>query len=93
MKGLLYERGQDMEILLVLVTALACYLCFTAGAKIGQAVSKGEEIKLPAPPNPLEAIREHKDKKKADEEAERLNTILHNIDNYDGTSRGQKDVP
>lgn len=82
-----------MEFLLVAITALACYLCFTTGAKIGQQVQKGEEIKLPEPPNPLEAIREHKEKKKAEAEAERLNTILQNIDNYDGTSRGQKDVP
>lgn len=81
-----------MEILLVAVTALSCCLCFIAGAKIGQSVRKGEDIKLPAP-DPIKAIREHKDKKKADEEAERRSVILQNIENYDGTSRNQKDVP
>ena len=81
-----------MEILLVAITALACYLCFVKGAEIGQKVSKGEEIELPSV-NPIKAIREHKDKKKADEEQERLNVIMQNIENYDGTSRNQKEVP
>lgn len=79
-------------VLIVLAVGFMCLACFIAGAKVGQAVSKGEEIKLPAP-DPMKAIREHKDKKKADEEASRLKIIMDNIDNYDGTSRGQKDVP
>ena len=78
--------------LIVLVTGALCVACFFIGAKVGQTVSKGEEIKLPAP-DPIKAIREHKDKIKADEEQNRLNIIMQNIENYDGTSRGQKDVP
>ncbi len=78
--------------LIVLVVGFMCLACFIAGAKVGQKVSKGEEIKLPSP-DPMKAIREHKDKKKADEEAKRLEVIFQNIDNYDGTSRNQKDVP
>lgn len=78
--------------LIVLVVGFMCLACFIAGAKVGQKVSKGEEIELPSP-DPLKAIREHKDKKKADEESKRLEVIMQNIDNYDGTSRNQKDVP
>lgn len=79
-------------VLIVLVTGALCVACFFVGAKVGQKVSKGEEIKLPSP-DPIKAIREHKDKKKADNESKRLEVIMQNIDNYDGTSRGQKDVP
>ena len=78
--------------LIILFVGLMCLACFIAGAKVGQAVSKGEEIKLPSP-DPFKAIREHKDKVKADEESKRLEVIMQNIDNYDGTSRNQKDVP
>lgn len=81
------------QILLIAVTALASYLCFTTGAKIGQQIQKGEDIKLPTPPDPLKAIREQKERKKAAAEQERIDTILQNIDNYDGTDRNQKDVP
>lgn len=78
--------------LIVLFVVMGCLACFIVGAKVGQTASKGEEIKLPAP-DPIKAIREHKDKKKTDEESKRLEVIMQNIDNYDGTSRGQKDVP
>lgn len=81
-----------MEILLVLFTALACISSFVVGAKVGQKVSKGEDIKLPEA-NPLKAYQEHREKKKADEESDRLKVIMQNIENYDGTSNGQKDVP
>lgn len=81
-----------MEILLVLITALACLSCFIVGAKVGQKVSKGEDIELPEI-NPLKAYQEHIEKKKADEEADRRDVIMQNIEKYDGTSNGQKDVP
>lgn len=79
-------------VLIVLVVGFMCLACFIAGAKVGQTVSKGEDIKLPEA-NPLKAYQEHKDKKKADEESDRLKVIMQNIENYDGTSNGQKDVP
>lgn len=79
-------------VLIVLVVGFMCLACFIAGAKVGQTVSKGEDIKLPEA-NPLKAIQEHREKKKADEESDRLKVIMQNIENYDGTSNGQKDVP
>ena len=39
-------------IMLVIVTGALCCWSFMFGAKVGQAASKGEEIKLP---NPIEA--------------------------------------
>ena len=66
-------------------------LCFVIGAKVGQKVTKGEDIELPSV-NPLEAVREHNVKKKAEIEQDRIETIMRNIETYDGTSNGQKDV-
>lgn len=88
-----------MEIVLILVLILAVsalnIACFFIGAKVGQRVSKGENIELPSL-NPVKAVKEHNEKKQAEKEAEReqerLNTIMENIENYDGTPYGQKDV-
>jgi hypothetical protein len=81
-----------MEVLLMAVMALANILCFLIGAKVGQKVSKGEEVELPTA-NPIEAIREHREKKEYDHKQSQLETILRNIDNYNGTEYGQEEVP
>lgn len=66
-------------------------ICITIGLKIG-LLYKGEPI-----PNPVEVIKERKVKKEAVNEAkkeqDRIETILKNIENYDGTGSGQIDVP
>lgn len=81
-----------MDILIVLATGTLCIVCFLIGAKVGQTVSKGEDIKTPNL-NPLTAYTEHRVKKEAEMEQNRLDTILRNIEGYDGTSKGQEDVP
>jgi hypothetical protein len=43
--------------------------------------------------NPLEAVREHTAKKEAEYQQSKIDTILSNIDSYDGTGNGQKDIP
>ena len=80
-----------MEVLLLLVMGVINVLCFAYGAKVGQAVSKGEEVKLPTV-NPLEAVREHHAKKEAEMEQSKIDKIMQNIERYDGTGRGQQDV-
>ena len=81
-----------MEALFIAVMGAVNILCFMVGAKVGQAVSKGEEVKLPNM-NPVEAVREHKKKVAADREMDRVSTIMHNIENYQGSSIGQREVP
>ena len=81
-----------MEVLLMLSTGAMCILCFMEGARVGQKVSRGEEIKLPTV-NPLELAREREDKREAQREQDRLDAIMRNIENYDGTSNNQEDVP
>ena len=77
--------------LLILATGTLCIVCFFIGAKVGQNVSKGETVELPSV-NPLKAIREHQNKKMAEQEQSKIETIMQNIEKYDGTSRGQEDV-
>lgn len=79
-----------MEAITILATGFVCAACFLLGAKVGQAVSKGERVELP---NPVEAIEKHKTKRRAEQEMDKMNTILQNIESYDGTSVGQRDVP
>lgn len=81
-----------MEVLLLLVMGAINILCFVIGAKVGQATAKGEKIETPAI-NPMEAWRNRQDKKEAQAEQDKIDTILQNIESYDGTGRGQKDVP
>ena len=80
-------------IILVISIGIMNILCFFIGAKVGQKVVKGEDIKLP---NPIKAIEETKEtwefKKEQEEENERLKIQLENIDNYNGTPLGQKDI-
>ena len=79
-------------ILLITVVALINVLSFTIGAKVGQKVVKGEKVELPKV-NPMEIYRERQDKRAAEEEKNKLETIMRNIERYDGTAAGQEDVP
>lgn len=81
-----------MEILLTLTVGTLCIVCFFIGARVGQKVSKGEKIE-----SPIEAvknsIREHQEHKEAERQQDKLDTIMRNIESYDGTGFGQEDVP
>ena len=81
-----------METLLIILTVGALSIgCFLVGAKVGQTVIKGEKVEMPSV-NPIKAIREHNDKKQAETEQAKVDTIMRNIERYDGTGRGQEDV-
>ena len=79
-----------MEVLSILAVGFVCMTCFFLGAKLGQTVTKGEDIKLPSI---NQAVRDHKARKEADIELDRFNTIMQNIEKYNGTPYGQEDVP
>ena len=81
-----------MEALTILAMGFVCMACFLMGAKVGQTVAKGEKIETPTI-NPIQAVKEHKAKKEAEMEQHKFDTILQNIDKYDGTTKGQADVP
>jgi hypothetical protein len=83
----------DTYILIGIVSILNI-VCFFIGARVGQKVANNKELNLP---NPIKAIKEdiqaYEETKEAIKEQERLDTIAYNIDAYDGTSIGQKEIP
>ena len=78
-------------IITILLVSTLNVVCFFIGAKVGQKVVKGEPIEIPNL-NPMEAIRVHQDRRQAEKEADKLETIMQNIERYDGTGIGQKEV-
>lgn len=84
-----------MVVEIALIMALQGFICicsFKLGARVGQMVVRGESVESPFK-SPVEAIREAKENHEYRREQDRLQTISDNIDNYDGTGLGQKDVP
>ena len=79
------------NILMLLLISTLNIVCFFVGAKIGQKIVKGEDIKAPEITftNPLENYRK---KKQTEAEQNKIDTIIQNIESYNGTSAGQKDV-
>lgn len=80
-----------MGVATILAMGFVCMACFMLGVKVGQAVKKDEEIKLPSV-NPVEAVKEHINKREAKIEQDRVDKIMQNIERYDGTPNGQVDV-
>lgn len=80
-----------MEILIILAVGALNIVCFFVGAKVGQTVNKGEPLEVPGF-NPMQAIREARERKEARREQSKFDTIMQNVEAYDGTGAGQKDV-
>jgi hypothetical protein len=78
--------------ILILIVSMSNVACFYFGAKVRQTVDKGKELENPVK-NPLQVWQEHREKKEADKEARRLEIIQENLEKYDGTEAGQKDIP
>lgn len=79
-------------ILIIMVVGALNITCLFIGAQIGQTVAKGEKLEAPKI-EPLKEIRENKSKRAAAVAQNRADIILKNIESYDGTGRGQRDVP
>ena len=73
----------------VIIVSILNIVCFLIGAIVGQKSSKGEPIKI----SPVTKVREIKDNKETKKEQEVYRIINENIDNYDGTSLGQQEIP
>lgn len=81
-----------MELSTIVAISLLNIICFITGAIVGQKVVKGEKIELPKL-NPMEIYKEHQEKKEVEKEKDKLETILRNLEKYDGTGNNQEDVP
>ena len=78
-----------MEIIALVILTLSNIVCFVLGAGVMQKAQRNEKIALPA----FDGFRDKSAKKEAQLEKERVETILRNIDSFDGTAFGQEDVP
>ena len=81
-----------LTVIAIMAISASNILCFIIGARVGQKVSKDEPIELPTV-NPMKLIREHNEREEAEREQSRIDTLMRNIEHYDGTSSGQEDVP
>lgn len=79
------------ELLLVFFICLSNVTCLIVGVKVGQKAYRGEDIVMKIP-NPVEKVQSIKESQEYKKEREAVETMLYNIDVYDGTSLGQKDV-
>ena len=78
-----------MSIWLYLIGTIGNIVCFMLGAYVGTRVVNGEKINLP---NPVKIVQEHKVKVAEDAKLKEIETIIENIEKYDGTPNGQKEV-
>ena len=81
-----------MEAIILLIVSISNIICFFLGAKIGQRVVNNQPVRI-IDKSPIESIREKQDSKELKKQQEIDDVIKHNIDVYDGTSLGQKDIP
>lgn len=80
-------------IIMTVLIMIQTVLCIILGVNIGISLHKDEKELPKVEINPVKAVKEHKANKEAKKELDRLETILANIENYDGTSNNQADVP
>ena len=82
-----------METYEVIILCAVNLISFVIGAKIGQRSVNGREITF----NPIKAIKndikDNKINKQEELRKRKIETMLDNIENYDGTGLGQKEIP
>lgn len=80
-------------IIICTIFGVFLIVSFVIGARVGQKIVKGEEVKL-TPPNPITVVKEHHEskelQKELDREQEKLQIMMENIENYDGTGTRQQ---
>lgn len=79
-------------IALLFLFGIFIILSYTLGLKNGQKLKNNEEIKIPEI-NPVKIVRNEIETSKQKKKQDAYDTMMANIDNYDGTGLGQKDIP
>lgn len=77
-------------IILIIITGTFNLLSFLIGAKVAQKIQSNQEIEII---NPIKSYEEYKERKENKKDTEAYNLMMDNINNYNGTSTGQKDIP
>lgn len=78
-------------IALLFLFGVFIIVAYTLGLKNGQKLKNDEEIKMPEV-NPIKIVRNELDAFEQRKKQDVYDTIMANIDNYDGTGLGQKDI-
>ncbi len=78
-------------IALLFLFGVFIILAYTLGLKNGQKLKNDEEIKMPEV-NPVKIVRNEIDAFEQRKKQDVYDTIMANIDNYDGTGLRQKDI-
>lgn len=86
-----------MEIMIISALSMVLiFFAFITGLHYGSKVKENKTIDMPTI-NPVKVVKKTIDEAKADIKREKdeivEETNLYNIDNYDGTGIGQKDIP
>lgn len=79
-------------VIIIIAVGAMCIASFFVGAHVGNRVSKDEPIELPKV-DPMQVIRDKNTRAEAKAKQAEIDTILRNIDRYDGTAEGQEDIP
>ena len=79
-------------IALLFLFGIFIILSYTLGLKNGQKLKNEEEIKIPEI-NPVKIVRNEIEIFEQKKKQDAYDTMMANIDNYDGTGLGQKDIP
>lgn len=79
-------------IALLFLFGIFIIVAYTLGLKNGQKLKKDEEIKMPEI-NPVKIVRNEIETFEQKKKQDIYDTMMANIDNYDGTGLGQKDIP
>ena len=79
-------------IALLFLFGIFIILAYTLGHKNGQKLKNNEEIKIPEI-NPVKIVRNEIETFEQKKKQDAYDTMMANIDNYDGTGLGQKDIP
>lgn len=79
---------------IILCTIFGAFIlvAYSLGLKNGQKLSKSEEIVMPEL-NPVKAIQKEIESTEEKRKQEAFDVMMDNIDNYDGTGLGQKNIP
>ncbi len=80
------------KIALLFLFGIFIILAYTLGLKNGQKLKNNEEIKIPEI-NPVKIVRNEIETFEQKKKQDVYDTMMANIDNYDGTGLGQKDIP
>lgn len=79
-------------IILCTLFGVFILVAYSLGLKNGQKLSKSEEVIVPEL-NPVKAIQKEIETVEEKKKQEAFDLMMSNIDNYDGTGLGQKNIP